>query len=119
MSGALVCERDNAHRMGVAAVFATVAEAGALIVRPGLGAAGVAAVRYARACCVCWRRRRNKSDNACRANCGQNDGEHGLEDLGLSHDRGITRWKVQRSVDVLVLPDGVIDASVSNDCATL
>src|SRR5580704_10310358 len=49
VTGALVCERDHAHRMGVAAAFAAVAEAGALIVRPGLGAAGVAAVGYPRA----------------------------------------------------------------------
>src|SRR4029077_940669 len=84
--GARVCERDHAHRMGVAAAFAAVAEAGALIVRPGLGAAGVAAVGYARARCGGRARRWNESDSGSCASCSHDNDERGL-DLGTPHDR--------------------------------
>ena len=115
----MACERDDAHRTAVAAAFAAVAEAGALVAGPGFGAASAATVSYRRARRVCRRGRRNEADNGCRAKCGNNNGDHGLEHLGLSTVGRLVRWQVQRTADVLDAPDGVIDASVLNDCATL
>jgi hypothetical protein len=114
--GARVCERDHADRMGVAAAFAAVAEAGALVVRPGLGAAGVAALG-------CARDRWSAGDGAgtnptmAPAQAAATTMTSTVLSISVPPTTGCrVRWNVQRRVDARL---GVIDASVSNDCATL
>ena len=111
-----VCERDHADRMGVAAAFAAVAEAGALVVRPGLGAAGVAALG-------CARDRWSAGDGAgtnptmAPAQAAATTMTSTVLSISVPPTTGCwVRWNVQRRVDARL---GVIDASVSNDCATL